>query len=61
MTAQYKIQGKHSLFDEGQLVAASFTTLPRHSNTREENEKIKKRPGKSFVEYSSTQKTPSRY
>ena len=59
MTAQYKIQGKHSLFDEGQLVAASFTTAPRQSNTREENEK--KRLGKSFVEYSSTQKTPSRY
>ncbi len=45
MTAQCKTQRKQSLFDEGQLVDAIFTTAPRQSNTREENEKIKKGEG----------------
>jgi hypothetical protein len=33
---------KELIFNEGQLIDASFTITPRQSNTREENEKTKK-------------------
>ena len=37
------LESKKIIFNEGQLVDASFTIAPRQRNTREENEKIKKR------------------
>jgi len=36
---------KELIFNEGQLVDASFTIAPRQRNTREENEKIKNGEG----------------
>ena len=39
------LESKKIIFNEGQLVDASFTIAPRQRNTREENEKIKKREG----------------
>jgi IS5 family transposase len=45
--AQFKtyLDSKGLIFNEGQLVDASFTIAPRQRNTREENEKIKKGEG----------------
>ena len=45
--AQFKnyLASKELIFNEGQLVDASFTIAPRQRNTREENEKIKKGEG----------------
>ena len=45
--AQFKsyLESKELIFNEGQLVDASFTIAPRQRNTREENEKIKKGEG----------------
>jgi len=39
------LESKELIFNEGQLVDASFTIAPRQRNTREENEKIKKGEG----------------
>ena len=39
------LAAKELIFNEGQLVDASFTIAPRQRNTREENEKIKKGEG----------------
>ena len=39
------LESKGLIFNEGQLVDASFTLAPRQRNTREENEKIKKGEG----------------
>ena len=39
------LESKELIFNEGQLVDASFTIEPRQRNTREENEKIKKGEG----------------
>jgi len=39
------LESKGLIFNEGQLVDASFTIAPRQRNTREENEKIKKGEG----------------
>ena len=39
------LPSKELIFNEGQLVYASFTIVPRQRNTREENEKIKKGEG----------------
>ena len=39
------LESKDLIFNEGQLVDASFTIAPRQRNTREENEKIKKGEG----------------
>ena len=39
------LETKELIFNEGQLVDASFTIAPRQRNTREENEKIKKGEG----------------
>lgn len=39
---------KELIFNEGQLVDASFTVAPRQRNTREENEKIKNGEGDSL-------------
>ena len=36
------MESKGLIFNEGQLIDASFTVAPRQRNTREENEKIKK-------------------
>ncbi len=35
------MESKGLIFNEGQLIDASFTVAPRQRNTREENEKIK--------------------
>ena len=45
--AEFKnyLEVKGLIFNEGQLVDASFTIAPRQRNTREENEKIKKGEG----------------
>lgn len=45
--AQFKnyLESKELIFNEGQLVDASFTIAPRQRNTREENEKIKNGEG----------------
>ena len=45
--AQFKtyLDSKGLIFNEGQLVDASFTIAPRQRNTREENAKIKKGEG----------------
>ena len=45
--AQFKnyLESQGLIFNEGQLVDASFTIAPRQRNTREENEKIKKGEG----------------
>ncbi len=39
------LESKGLIFNEGQLVDASFTIAPRQRNTRKENEKIKKGEG----------------
>ena len=39
------LESNELIFNEGQLVDASFTIAPRQRNTREENEKIKKGEG----------------
>jgi len=39
------LEEKELIFNEGQLVDASFTVAPKQSNTREENQKIKKGEG----------------
>jgi len=39
------LESKELIFNEGQLVDASFTIAPRQRNTREENEKIKNGEG----------------
>ena len=39
------LESKELIFNEGQLVDASFTVAPRQRNTREENEKIKNGEG----------------
>jgi IS5 family transposase len=39
------LESKELIFNEGQLVDASFTIAPRQRNTREENEKIKNGDG----------------
>lgn len=39
------LEAKELIFNEGQLVDASFTVAPRQRNTREENEKIKNGEG----------------
>jgi IS5 family transposase len=39
------LESKELIFNQGQLVDASFTIAPRQRNTREENEKIKKGEG----------------
>jgi IS5 family transposase len=39
------LESKGLIFNEGQLVDASFTISPRQRNTKEENEKIKKGEG----------------
>ncbi len=39
------LQGQGLIFNEGQLVDASFTVAPRQRNTREENAKIKEGDG----------------
>lgn len=39
------LESKGLIFNEGQLVDASFTIAPRQRNTKEENEKIKKGEG----------------
>jgi IS5 family transposase len=39
------LESKDLIFNEGQLVDASFTVAPRQRNTREENEKIKNGQG----------------
>ena len=39
------LESKELIFNEGQLVDASFTIAPRQRNTREENEKIKQGKG----------------
>jgi len=39
------LESKGLIFNEGQLIDASFTVAPRQRNTREENEKIKKGEG----------------
>ena len=39
------LESKELIFNEGQLVDASFTIAPRQRNTREENDKIKKGEG----------------
>lgn len=39
------LESKELIFNEGQLVDASFTVAPRQRNTREENEKIKNGQG----------------
>lgn len=39
------LESQGLIFNEGQLVDASFTIAPRQRNTREENEKIKKGEG----------------
>ena len=40
-----QLENKGLIFNEGQLIDASFTVAPRQRNTREENEKIKKGEG----------------
>lgn len=42
------LETKELIFNEGQLVDASFTVAPRQRNTREENEKIKNGEGDSL-------------
>lgn len=42
------LESKGLIFNEGQLVDASFTVAPRQRNTREENEKIKNGEGGSL-------------
>ena len=39
------LENRNLIFNEGQLIDASFTIAPRQRNTREENEKIKKGEG----------------
>ena len=39
------LEAKELIFNEGQMVDASFTVAPRQRNTREENKKIKKGEG----------------
>ncbi len=39
------LESQGLIFNEGQLIDASFTIAPRQRNTREENEKIKKEEG----------------
>lgn len=39
------LESKNLIFNEGQLVDASFTIAPRQRNTKEENKKIKKGEG----------------
>jgi len=39
------LEAKELIFNEGQMIDASFTVAPRQRNTREENEKIKKGEG----------------
>jgi len=45
--AQFKLflGTKELIFNEGQMIDASFTIAPRQRNTREENEKIKNGEG----------------
>jgi len=40
-----QLESKGLIFNEGQLIDASFTVAPRQRNTREENEKIKNGEG----------------
>lgn len=42
---KYFLEAKELIFNEGQMVDASFTVAPRQRNTREENEKIKNGEG----------------
>ena len=42
------LETKEMIFNEGQLIDASFTLVPRQRNTKEENEKIKKGEGKDL-------------
>lgn len=39
------LENRNLIFNEGQLIDASFTIAPRQRNTSEENEKIKKGEG----------------
>ena len=55
------LESKKIIFNEGQLVDASFTIAPRQRNTREENEKIKKREGDDLWNDEPHKKMSQRY
>jgi IS5 family transposase len=42
------LESKELIFDEGQIIDASFTIAPRQRNTREENQQIKNGQGKDL-------------